>query len=903
MKRLVYVFLATSFLTSCGLRERFVASPETMRPATTEPITPEPTVYNPPKTDDAGSDNKKKKNETSSHLWGNNDYDGDPWVTNMSRPNEITQGLQNRHITVWPSHGRYFDQSKQSWKWQRPYLFGTTEDLFTQTIVVPFLIPMLENAGANVFVPRERDWQRNEVIVDNDNQQSPQYTERNTANRWQDAGVAGFSWTQRTYKDRENPFEAGTTRMSKTTKAFGSEIVYQPEIPESGSYAVYVSYPTVEKSITNAKYTVYHQGQMTVFHVNQQMGGGTWVYLGTFDFDKGCNQYNRVVLTNESNQKGYVTADAVRFGGGMGNVERGGSVSGLPRCLEGARYYAQWAGVPYNIYSIKDGTDDYRDDIYVRSYMSNWLSGGSCYLPDSVGKKVPIELSLAIHSDAGYYKDYKSLYGTLSICTTDHNNGMYDGGISRQASKIFAQSLIDGLTDDLGEKYGWVVREMWNRNYAETRCPEVPSAILETLSHQSFPDMILAQDPNFRFRMARSVYKTILKFINNAHGSNYVVAPLPPKDIRCEFTSLDEIYLKWDATQDEQEKSAKPNAYIVYKKAGVGAFDNGTLVKGTSLKMKLEPGIIYSFKVSAVNKGGESFPSETVCALHNAGANRAILIVNGFHRLSAPAIRETPTEQGFDFDVDPGVNYGKTAGISGRQTCFDKKKIGIEGPGGLGYGSDEWVGKFIMGNDFNYPYAHTEAMKGLLKYNISSCSSHSVEKGLVDIDKYHLVDLILGLEKKDGNRFESYKTFTPKMQEKLRNYTQTGGNLLVSGAYIGSDMRSTADSTFLADVLKVKNGGFIRNSQTPTINGMGTTFDFYNQLNEEHYAATSTDVLLPAAPAYSTLLYADGKSAAVAYGGADYKTFTMGFPFECITNSRKRAAIMKAVVSFLVEQE
>ena len=48
------------------------------------------------------------------------------------------------------------------------------------------------------------------------------------------------------------------------------------------------------------------------------MGGGTWVYLGTFAFDKGCNIFNRVILTNHSKHRGVVTADAVRFGGGMG---------------------------------------------------------------------------------------------------------------------------------------------------------------------------------------------------------------------------------------------------------------------------------------------------------------------------------------------------------------------------------------------------------------------------------------------------------------------------------------------------------------------------------------------------------------------------------------------------------
>lgn len=50
----------------------------------------------------------------------------------------------------------------------------------------------------------------------------------------------------------------------------------------------------------------------------------TWVYLGTFTFDEGSSVDNCVMLTNQSRKrKGVVTADAVRFGGGVGNVERG----------------------------------------------------------------------------------------------------------------------------------------------------------------------------------------------------------------------------------------------------------------------------------------------------------------------------------------------------------------------------------------------------------------------------------------------------------------------------------------------------------------------------------------------------------------------------------------------------
>jgi hypothetical protein len=40
--------------------------------------------------------------------------------------------------------------------------------MFTQSFVLPFLVPMLENAGAYVMLPRERDTQVNEVVVDND---------------------------------------------------------------------------------------------------------------------------------------------------------------------------------------------------------------------------------------------------------------------------------------------------------------------------------------------------------------------------------------------------------------------------------------------------------------------------------------------------------------------------------------------------------------------------------------------------------------------------------------------------------------------------------------------------------------------------------------------------------------
>ena len=70
-------------------------------------------------------------------FWGRIEHKGKPWVTNSSNKLKITHGLKNRHLSIWASHGRYYKNEELRWKWQRPDLYGTTEDLFTQTIVIP----------------------------------------------------------------------------------------------------------------------------------------------------------------------------------------------------------------------------------------------------------------------------------------------------------------------------------------------------------------------------------------------------------------------------------------------------------------------------------------------------------------------------------------------------------------------------------------------------------------------------------------------------------------------------------------------------------------------------------------------------------------------------------------------
>lgn len=846
---------------------------------------------------------RKSDNEYDSY-WDGINYKGKPWVSNISKPNNISLGLSNRHIALWASHGRYYDQKKGFWKWQRPNLFCTTEDLFTQTIVVPYLIPMLENAGATVFTPRERDWQTKEIIVDNDKGVSGEgswYGEHTEKEPWTDTGERGFGFRNGILRDGENPFTMGTARMIRTTKKEDKAIaIWQPNFKEEGRYAVYVSYQTMPKSVDDAHYIVRHKGQETHFIVNQKMGGGTWVYLGTFDFDKGENPFNCVALTNQSKRKGVVTADAVRFGGGMGNIERGGDISHMPRCLEAARYYAQWAGAPYSIYGNKTGTDDYAEDINTRSLMTNWLAGGSPYVPTKEGKKVPIELSLAVHSDAGYERDGKSLVGSLAICTTSFNDGRLNSGISRFASQDFIEALRSNVTRDLSKKYKrWNWRYLWDRNYSETRLPEVPSAIIETLSHQNFPDMKLGQDPNFKFTMARSIYKTILRYVSQMHRRPCIVQPLQPHLFKATLTVDNKVKLSWKAQDDELEPTAVPTSYNIYVAAGTGGFDNGTNVRGTSYTMELEPGVMYRFKVTAVNRGGESFPTSTLSAYYQPGATKTAMVINGFSRLSAPAVRDNIHEQGFDIEEDAGVSYGPTAGWSGKQQCFNKSTMGSTEPNGLGYSGNEMAGNFVMGNTFDYVYTHADAIAATKKYNVVSCTSETVESGIVDLINYDVVDLALGLQKYDENSTVFYKSIPSMLRNKLSSYVLGHGKLIASGAYIGSDLQHDDERVWLESTLKVAYGGAIHTDTISGIKGMGTEFDFYRQLNPTHYAATKCDVLMPVSTAFCPLQYANGMSAGVAYRGNDNATFTMAFPFECIIDRNKRLSIMNGILKFL----
>ena len=841
-----------------------------------------------------------------------------PLKKNLSIPYTISKGLQNKHIALWPSHGWYYESNKNRWEWQRARLFQTVEDLFPQSFVFPYLAPMLENAGATVFLPRERDTQIHEIIIDNDNnitQGKSVYKETSDGENWTSGENAGFAHLKTAYQDLENPFHDGTYRQIKTiAKGKESACVWLPDIPERGKYGVYISYASVKNSTKDARYTVFHKGGETVFNINQTMGGGTWIFLGFFEFDKGVNEQGKIVLSNVSRNKGKIlTADAVKIGGGMGNIARGKPLepSGRPRYVEGARYWLQWAGLPDSVYRWTKGEKDYTDDYQSRGLWVNHL----------INSHVPIDGVLAFHTDAGTtYND--SIIGTLGICMTHYKDEKFDNGKPRILSRDLVSTVMDEIVKDIRGQYDpdWTRRHIWNRNYSEARLPEAPAMLLELMSHQNFADMRYGLDPGFRFTVSRAIYKGFLKFIACQYQSDYAVAPLPVNSFSARFSGETQVQLEWGATADSSEPSAFPTKYIVYTAIDDNGFDNGQIINTIQTILPIEKDHIYRFRVAAVNEGGESFPSETLSVCRKTGEKGVVLVVNGFTRISAPdSFNSKDSIAGFLDFIDHGVPDGIQTNYIGSQYEFRRQIPWLDNDAtGFGASNTDYEATLVAGNTFNYPFVHGKSIVAA-GYSFVSASSEAVMNGQLSLNDYPVVDLILGKQKLTsvgrGAYPPRFKTFPDSLQAKITDYCRAGGSIFVSGAFVGSDMWNSGqvnetDRQFAQHVLKYRwrTGhaavtGKVKSVLSPFPQLKGN-YDFYSRLNPDVYAVESPDAIEPSEDNSHTIFrYSENSlSAGVAYSG-DYKTCVLGFPFETISDESMRNQFMQGLLDFMGKEK
>lgn len=906
-----------------------------------------------------------------------------PFVTEVHPVANITKGMKNDIIALWHSHGRYYKNG--GWSWQRPFLFQSIEDTYTMSYILPYVVPMLENAGAYVFLPRERDMNPNEVIVDNDTNPEGEvysqstYRENNGKNQWIVGEEEGFIYDLPDFRDTENPFENGTYRQVSTVgkKEKPSVAAWYADIPEDGEYAIYVSYKTLPNSSQDAHYTVNYSGGTKEFTVNQTMGGGTWIYLCTVPLEAGYSGDEPVVtLSNVTNGETgtVVTADAVKIGGGMGNIARSPHrsdllydpstpdktltdnsltkddndedddddsdedaddedvtvtdddvpdpeptptetvpvkkgaaptfrTSGLPRFLEGARYWLHWAGFPEYVYSPFHGADDYKDDYTGRGHWVNYLAGGSRVLPGKEGLNLPVDLSFALHSDAGKRPD-DSVVGTLGIYFTQNGTSYFDG-TPRINSRMLTDVVMQNITRDIRAEWepNWTRRSMWDKSYLEARVPEVPTTLIELMSHQNFGDMQYGLDPDFRFTVGRAIYKGLARFLAERKGRDLVIQPLPVQDFCIKRQKKGHYRLSWEPTPDKLEPTAIPNRYVIYERSGEDlGFHRVAETQNTHFDVMVNDNEIHSFYIIASNNGGVSFPSETLALREASDGSSPTLIINGFNRISGPGHFSANGQAGFNSDVDFGVPYIKDISFTGYQTEFHRSAGESFGRSGNNY-----VNKVIAGNTFDYPRVHGESLSRLGKGFVSSSIS-AVENGNIKLSDYKTVDIILGKQKttvtgrgvKKGKRFH---VLSDNMKEKLTQFSNKGGRLILTGEFISSDlqneMSSSEDRKFAQNVLGITNSESDYSKSGKVTDMQGKRIPYSATLNEKMYIVESPDILTPAEDAeVKTLLKFDnGNTAALAHQFGKGIVIISSIPFESITDPSARDSLMKTFLN------
>lgn len=920
-----------------------------------------------------------------------------PFVVAASPWASPKHGMEGDIIALWHSHGRYFRPGSGSWMWQRPLLFQVAEDTFTMGYILPYVVPMLENAGAYVLLPRERDTNKEEVIVDNDTYEGGQvysqttYREMSGGKNWQTGEEEGFIYDLPDFRDTENPFENGTYRQTHTVKSGKPSVAaWYADIPKDGEYAVYVSYKTLPNSTTDAHYTVNYSGGSKEFRVNQKMGGSTWVYLGTFPFEEGYNESEPVVtLSNLTDGAAgtMVTADAIKIGGGMGNIARSNNrsdiyydpstpeaavaqkaetadnsedegddeededddsdetaddesgdnpdgeaatpqesgaqptpsapkgkaptfrTSGMPRFLEGARYWMQWAGIPESVYSPYHGRDDYKDDYTDRGMWVNYLAGGSRVLPNRQGLNIPVDAVMALHTDAGKRAD-DSVVGTLGIYYTN-NGASYADGTPRINSRMLTDMLMRQITSDIRQSYEprWTRRSMWDKSYLEARVAEVPTALIELMSHQNFGDMQYGLDPGFQFTVGRAIYKALGRFVSERKDREFIVQPLPVSDFAIKRLKKESFRLSWEATPDSLEPTAMPKKYIILERRGDDlGFHKIAETKQTHFDIRTTDTEIHSFRIVAANEGGLSFPSETLAFREN-GKDEPILIVNAFSRISAPSHFSSDGRAGFNAEEDFGVPYIRDISFTGYQTEFRRGAGESFGRSGSNYAT-----QVIAGNTFDYPYIHGEAIAAS-GGSFVSCSAGAVEKGIVRLTDYKIVDLILGKQKTtivgSGKSGVRYQTFPAALRKNLREFTNKGGDLIVSGAYVASDLRDyrygSDGEDFSRDVLGVtldtsatrQKGGRLSVAAGNRLTGAPSRIDYSSTLNEDYYIVENPDVLQPAEGSDATVAFTfsdSGLPAGVISKKGKSDRITLSVPFESITDAGQRHKLMKSIM-------
>ena len=814
----------------------------------------------------AQSDNIKWHNFTTTPDWH------EPLPANPAQPVRraspaFSPIVPSAHQPVGALSGRVvFMNSGHGWTWstnnfwylQRPVALNSMNEDYGNLDQLNFFAAYCFNAGAIVASMRPLGQQTNEVVIDN-----------------VDAGVTfAGAWSDSVStvyfgKPGDLPYRYATLDNTESATA-----TYTPTIPATGYYPVY-TWVRHGSDRGDQLYRIRHTGGETQYRVPHYLVGNGWVYLGECYFNAGSNTANgSVVISNlrGSTNGSVVIADAIRFGNGMGSIDRGGGVSGYPREDESCRYWIQsnlGQGQSTSLYDTS-GTDE----------QDSWSAPPrmSVEMTETNGTSFFKRIHISFHSNASANGSVRGDEALITSVPTPNQAAL---------ARICGQTVNDELVA-LGSppmEYAWYdsgtnvtysggYSEISNNNFVNT----MDATIIEVAYHDNVTDAALLRDPRVRNAIARAAMHAVVKYMNQfdtADPAPLIYLPEPPQDIRAIGSTNSSIALAW-AAPVSRANSGDPTNYIIYQSTNGYGFGNPISVGNvTNLTVtNLTAGVDYYFRVAAANAGGESFPSAVVgCRLPLFRVAANVLFVNAFDRFD----RMTDLKQFF-----VAQNYVP--------------------PGGSG-NNDRVLPRRI--NAFDYVVPHGKAMSAA-GVAFDSCQHSAITNDLLALENYPIVLWAC------GNESTADESFSSAEQTKVATFLAGGGNLFVSGSEIAWDLDrpsgpTAADRSFIHNQL---HAAYVADSSgvwnfTAVSNSIfaGNTDGAFDDGSRGIYRVDYPDVLAPVnGGATASINYSNVTSGAagIVYNGAagGGKVVYLGFPFETITSASVRDAYMADALNF-----
>ncbi|HEX5218488.1 MAG TPA: fibronectin type III domain-containing protein [Verrucomicrobiae bacterium] len=772
---------------------------------------------------------------------------------------------------VFTSGGHGWTAGASSWGLQRPVLLEMNED-YGNVDQMNLFATYCFNAGATVVPMRPLGNQTNEVVLDND-----------------DAGVTFVgSWSTSTSTTfYGNPGDV-PYRFASLSPAETATAAYTPNLPAAGYYPVY-TWVRHGPDRTFQLYRIRHTGGESLVRVPHHMVGNGWVYLGTYYFDAGSNPTKGAVVISNLQPAplvgSVVIADAIRFGNGMGSVDRGFGVSSYPREEECARYWVQTSLGQGQSAALYDPdlpavtTDDGDDNVGAPIRMAREMNREAA---ENIYKRIFI----SFHSNAGggrgvvgLWNDNANHPGTgtpnqfrlAQLAGLEVNNDLV--GIGSPPLEVAWFNRGSSITATQTFAFGEI------RN--DTLGGEMDATIIEVAFHDDASDAALLRDPKVRNWIARAGYQAAVRYMNEFDAVPLTFVPEPPFNVRA-MGSGSNVVLSWSSPV-AQAGSGPVSGYLIYQSTNGYGFGNPVASGNvTSFAFtNLAANQNYFFRVAATNSGGQSMPSETVaCRVAASPWTPRALIVNAFDRFDKSInIRQTPAAQNYKPPGHDANSGTMNRVLPARNNAFD----------------------------YVVPHAHAVGAHGLV---YDSCQNEAVSLGLVNLSNYPIVIWAC------GNESTADESFSASEQSSVSAFLAAGGSLFVSGSEIAWDLDrpggpSAADRNFLHNQLRAAYAG--DDSGVYTFTPVGGSI-FNGNLNGGFdngsmgiYAVGFPDLLTPTGVGASSVLNYQGVvtgAAAIAYDGSagGGRVVYLGFPFETITSSSVRNAYMADALTFLLPQ-